>query len=121
MHQFCTLVGYGVDAVCPYLAYEALAALKADGKLPASLEQAVLEERYIESVGVGILKARPTGNRLPRCVCLTFLPCRLCCDVAMQIVRRSHAKVGVRALVPFICQRFSITLRAIRKNLSARR
>ncbi|KAJ2238832.1 glutamate synthase [NADH], partial [Coemansia sp. RSA 475] len=26
-HHFCTLVGYGVDAVCPYMVYEALAKL----------------------------------------------------------------------------------------------
>ena len=28
VHQFCTLVGYGADAICPYLAYEALFALQ---------------------------------------------------------------------------------------------
>lgn len=24
IHHFCTLMGYGADAVCPYLAYEVL-------------------------------------------------------------------------------------------------
>ncbi len=28
VHQFCTLLGYGADAVCPYLAFEALWALQ---------------------------------------------------------------------------------------------
>lgn len=56
VHHFCTLAGYGVDAICPYLAYEALDALKADGKLPAELSQDQLVDRYIKSVGVGILK-----------------------------------------------------------------
>ncbi len=36
VHQFCTLVGYGADGVCPYLAYEALFALQREGKLPAA-------------------------------------------------------------------------------------
>lgn len=28
VHQFCTLLGYGADAICPYLAIEALQALR---------------------------------------------------------------------------------------------
>lgn len=33
VHHFCTLLGYGADAVCPYLAFEALRALQKDRKL----------------------------------------------------------------------------------------
>ncbi len=51
-----TQVGYGADAVCPYLAYQALFALQHDKKLPASLSHADLVDRYIKSVDVGILK-----------------------------------------------------------------
>ncbi|KAJ2169077.1 glutamate synthase [NADH] [Coemansia sp. RSA 562] len=32
-HHFCTLVGYGVDAVCPYMVYEALAKLHRENVL----------------------------------------------------------------------------------------
>ncbi|KAL6762553.1 hypothetical protein V8C86DRAFT_1824990 [Haematococcus lacustris] len=56
VHQYCTLVGYGADAVCPYLAYEALFALQRDGKLPASMTQEDIVKQYIASIGVGILK-----------------------------------------------------------------
>ena len=58
LHQFCTLVGYGVDAICPYLAYEAIFALQADGKLPASTPSETLIKSYIKSIGYGLLKVR---------------------------------------------------------------
>ncbi|VFQ67556.1 unnamed protein product [Cuscuta campestris] len=34
VHHFCTLVGFGVDAICPYLAIEAILRLQVDGKIP---------------------------------------------------------------------------------------
>jgi glutamate synthase (NADPH/NADH) len=49
-------VGYGADAICPYLAYEALFAMHETGKLPSSLTREDLVARYIKAVGVGILK-----------------------------------------------------------------
>ena len=49
VHHFCTLVGYGADAVCPWLAFDALAALRADGKLAASETDAVLAAKYIKA------------------------------------------------------------------------
>ncbi|KAF8066383.1 Glutamate synthase [NADH] [Scenedesmus sp. PABB004] len=56
VHQFCTLVGYGADAICPYLAYEGLFALHECGKLPAALTRDDLVSKYIKAVGVGLLK-----------------------------------------------------------------
>ena len=56
VHQFATMLGYGADAVCPYLAYEALFALQGAGKLPADLPRAELVARYVKAVGVGVLK-----------------------------------------------------------------
>jgi len=56
VHQFCTLVGYGADGVCPYLAYESLFALQKDGKLPAAMSHDKIVDAYIKSIGVGILK-----------------------------------------------------------------
>lgn len=37
VHHFCTLMAYGADAVCPYLAFESLRALHKDGKLGDSI------------------------------------------------------------------------------------
>ncbi|GIL79137.1 hypothetical protein Vretimale_16677 [Volvox reticuliferus] len=56
VHQFCLLVGYGADAVCPYLAFESLAALQRDGKLPATVPLEELKAKFIKGVGIGILK-----------------------------------------------------------------
>ncbi len=58
VHQFCLLVGYGADAVCPYLAFESLAMMQRDGKLPASLSLDELKKRFVKGVGVGVLKVR---------------------------------------------------------------
>jgi glutamate synthase (NADPH/NADH) len=56
VHQFATMLGYGADAVCPYLAYEAIYALQAAGKLPRDAPREQLVAKYVKSVGVGILK-----------------------------------------------------------------
>jgi hypothetical protein len=48
VHQFCTLVGYGADAICPYLAYEALFALHETGKLPAAMSRDEITAKYIK-------------------------------------------------------------------------
>ena len=61
LHQFCSLMGYGVDAVCPYLAYEAIYALQKDGKLPASTPPDVLIKSFIKSIGYGLLKVKGKG------------------------------------------------------------
>ena len=34
VHHFCTLIGFGADAICPYLAIEAMWRLHIDGKIP---------------------------------------------------------------------------------------
>ncbi|KAG0612200.1 hypothetical protein M758_6G009700 [Ceratodon purpureus] len=34
VHHFCTLVGFGADAICPYLAIETIFRLQVDGKIP---------------------------------------------------------------------------------------
>ena len=33
MHDFATLLGYGADGICPYVAYEALAKMNAEGQV----------------------------------------------------------------------------------------
>eukprot|EP00963_Diacronema_lutheri_P006323 scaffold544_cov320-Pavlova_lutheri.AAC.37 len=56
VHHFCTLTGFGADAVCPYLAIETLAALRDDGKINANLSDEQLERNYLDAVDAGILK-----------------------------------------------------------------
>ena len=56
VHHFCLLSGYGADAYCPYLAYEALYRLREDGVLPADMSDDTIVEHYIKAAGKGILK-----------------------------------------------------------------
>jgi glutamate synthase domain-containing protein 2/glutamate synthase domain-containing protein 1/glutamate synthase domain-containing protein 3 len=55
MH-FCLLCGYGANAISPYLAFEVLAALHADGELPTRMLPAQVAENYITAVKKGMLK-----------------------------------------------------------------
>lgn len=54
VHHFCTLIGYGADAICPYLAFETLLALREDGKLKASESNDMLATKYIKVRSQGI-------------------------------------------------------------------
>jgi glutamate synthase domain-containing protein 2/glutamate synthase domain-containing protein 1/glutamate synthase domain-containing protein 3 len=55
MH-FCMLCGYGASAINPYLAFETIQKLHADGDLPADVPADVLTDQYITAVKKGILK-----------------------------------------------------------------
>ena len=56
MHHFATLAGYGAEAINPYLAFETLAALHAEGEFPPEVDAHEVIHRYIKSVGKGLLK-----------------------------------------------------------------
>ena len=55
MH-FCLLCGYGASAINPYLAFEAIDKMRADGDLPADLGADQLVDQYITAAKKGILK-----------------------------------------------------------------
>ncbi len=54
VHQFCTLAGYGAEAINPYLAFETLEAMLPD--LDPGLTSDEVKKRYIKAVGKAILK-----------------------------------------------------------------
>jgi len=56
VQQFCTLLGYGADAICPYLALEALQALQEDGKISSEKSADEVINAYMKAVGIGMLK-----------------------------------------------------------------
>ncbi|KAF7816701.1 glutamate synthase [NADH], amyloplastic isoform X1 [Senna tora] len=61
VHHFCTLVGFGADAICPYLAIEAIWRLQVDGKIPpkASGEfhsKNELVKKYFKASNYGMMK-----------------------------------------------------------------
>ena len=55
-HHFAVLVGYGVGAINPYLAFESLQELREQGVLDPAWDDDHLEQRYIEAVDKGIIK-----------------------------------------------------------------
>ena len=54
VHHFCTLIGYGADAVYPWLAYQSIAQLANDGWLSGNTDEAA--NRFKKAVEGGILK-----------------------------------------------------------------
>lgn len=61
VHHFCTLVGFGADAICPYIAFEAIWRLLIDGKIPPKKNGTLhtkeeLVKKYIKASNSGMLK-----------------------------------------------------------------
>ncbi|KAK5162816.1 glutamate synthase [NADH] [Oleoguttula sp. CCFEE 6159] len=56
VHHLCVLVGYGADAVCPYLAMECILKMNREGLIRKKLSAEQLIENYKHSCDGGILK-----------------------------------------------------------------
>jgi glutamate synthase (NADPH/NADH) len=60
VHDFATLLGFGADGVCPYLAYECFAKMNAEGVIYARSNQEFKTEelfyQYRKAVAKGVLK-----------------------------------------------------------------
>ncbi|OVA11317.1 Class II glutamine amidotransferase domain [Macleaya cordata] len=61
VHHFCTLVGFGADAICPYLAVEAIWRLQIDGKIPPKSTGEIhskeeLVKKYFKASNYGMMK-----------------------------------------------------------------
>ncbi|XP_041013911.1 glutamate synthase 1 [NADH], chloroplastic-like isoform X4 [Juglans microcarpa x Juglans regia] len=61
VHHFCTLVGFGADAICPYLAIEAIWRLQVDGKIPTKSSgefhsKEELVRKYFKASNYGMMK-----------------------------------------------------------------
>ena len=55
-HHFATLIGFGADAVLPYLAFESIEELYFSNELDQSKLLDYYQEKYIKSIGKGLLK-----------------------------------------------------------------
>ena len=55
VHHFCTLLGYGAQAINPYLAFESLEDLIREGLLP-NLKHEYAVQKYIKGVTKGVIK-----------------------------------------------------------------
>ena len=56
IHDLCTLLGYGADAICPYLVFETLAKLRAQNLLDPPLTDEQIFENYVAACARGISK-----------------------------------------------------------------
>ncbi|MEX0777539.1 MAG: glutamate synthase large subunit [Phycisphaeraceae bacterium] len=57
VHDFCMLVGYGADAINPYLAFEACWQMARDGVIPADeFSDEAIVDNFVKSIGKGMLK-----------------------------------------------------------------
>lgn len=56
VHHHCCLIGFGADAINPYLAFEALWQARRDGLLADSLSDDEIVEAYRKATGKGMLK-----------------------------------------------------------------
>ena len=56
VHHMCVLLGYGADAICPYLTFEAIMKLKRDAILGEDQSSDKLIRNYTKSCNNGILK-----------------------------------------------------------------
>ncbi|GFR32444.1 glutamate synthase 1, chloroplastic [Trichonephila clavata] len=56
VHHICVLLGYGADAVCPYLVYETAFALSLEGHISPRMTEDDIEANYIKAISTGISK-----------------------------------------------------------------
>ncbi len=56
VHHYCLLIGYGADAINPYLAFEILWRLRQEKSLDAALDESKIAKNYIKAIGKGLLK-----------------------------------------------------------------
>ncbi len=56
VHHFATLLGYGANAVNPYLMFETVGALQEDGRLPGIDSREQAERHVVKALGKGLLK-----------------------------------------------------------------
>lgn len=56
VHHMCVLLGYGADAICPYLVFEMVAMLRSDGLLNPPLSDEQIFKNYVAAMERGISK-----------------------------------------------------------------
>lgn len=56
VHHMCVLLGYGADAICPYLVFELAEALRDETVIDPTLTNDAIYKAYAQAVETGILK-----------------------------------------------------------------
>ncbi|KAF4516910.1 hypothetical protein B566_EDAN007998 [Ephemera danica] len=90
VHHICVLLGYGADAICPYLVFETMRNLRAEGVLDASLTDQTMYERGIAKVmakmGISTLQSYK-GAQIFEAVGLSD-------EVIDKCFRGTHSRIG---------------------------
>lgn len=55
-HHFATLIGYGANAVNPYMAFETIVSLEANKLSPKGIDNPKAFDNYVKAIGGGLLK-----------------------------------------------------------------
>ncbi|XP_055847027.1 uncharacterized protein LOC129912694 [Episyrphus balteatus] len=56
VHHICVLLGYGADAICPYLAFELALSLRNDGVISPDVSDKQIYAAYAQAIDTGIAK-----------------------------------------------------------------
>ncbi|XP_043207721.1 glutamate synthase [NADH]-like isoform X1 [Amphibalanus amphitrite] len=56
VHQMCVLLGFGADAICPYMVFEIMAALREEKVLDETFTDKVIFTNYVAAMSRGIAK-----------------------------------------------------------------
>ncbi|MBM3506895.1 MAG: glutamate synthase large subunit [Alphaproteobacteria bacterium] len=56
VHHLCVLAGYGAEAINPYLAFETISDMVAQGLLPDGVDEKKAHKNYVKAAGKGVLK-----------------------------------------------------------------
>ncbi len=56
MHDFCTLLGFGADGICPYLVFDTLSALRSIDQMDPPMENDEIYQNYMAATSRGISK-----------------------------------------------------------------
>lgn len=64
VHQMCVLIGFGLDAVCPYMVYETVAKLRAQGLMDGQWDSDTVAANFKKSVDYGMRKVCELVHKL---------------------------------------------------------
>ncbi len=56
VHHFCTLIGYGADAIFPYLAFELLYKMHGEHVIDTSIAKEDIDSRFLKAIEYGVCK-----------------------------------------------------------------
>ncbi|MEM8736993.1 MAG: glutamate synthase large subunit [Planctomycetota bacterium] len=95
VHHFCTLAGYGCDAVNPYLAYQALFSLRDTAVLDPELADDAIVQTYLKSVAAGIQKVM---SKMGISTLASYKGAQIfeCVGLRDQVIERSFAGTASR-------------------------